>query len=83
MIIPIKGLKSAMKSPCVVMIRPTDDGATPRPSLIWLRTGAIMLPDMTVIVAEARTTPKENFLESVIGKSLSSFYGSANASSEN
>jgi hypothetical protein len=46
------------------MINPTDEGATPKPSLIMLRTGAMMLPAMMVRVAEVRITPRESLLES-------------------
>lgn len=55
------------------MIKPTDDGATPKPSLIRLRTGAMRLPAMMVRVAEARTTPKESFFEPVAAKNLSPY----------
>jgi hypothetical protein len=47
------------------MINPTDEGATPKPSLITLRTGAMMLPAMIVRVAEVRITPRESLLESI------------------
>jgi len=62
--LPISGLKRAINNPWVVMIIPTDEGATPKPSLITLRTGAMMLPAMMVRVAEVRITPRESLLES-------------------
>jgi len=71
--LPIRGLKSAMNNPWVVMINPTYDGATPKPSLNRLRTGAMRLPAMMVKVAEARITPRESFFEPVITKNLSPY----------
>jgi len=71
MMLPINGLKRAMNSPWVVMINPTDEGATLKPSLIRLSTGAIMLPAIIVRVAEARITPRERFFELLIINYLS------------
>lgn len=56
MILPNRGLKIAMKSPWVVMIRPAVAGLTPNPLPIQGRTGAMIEPAMTVTVAEARIT---------------------------
>ena len=66
MTLPINGLNRAMKSPWVVMINPTDAGATPNPSRIRFSTGAMMLPAIIVRVAEARMIPREKFFETAI-----------------
>ena len=42
--LPMTGLNRAMNSPWVVMINPTDEGATPSPSRIRFNTGAMILP---------------------------------------
>jgi len=56
--LPMRGLKSAMKSPWVVIMMPTEEGAAPRPSLIGFKTGAMTLPAMIVSVAETRMTAR-------------------------
>jgi hypothetical protein len=48
------------------MIKPTNAGATPNPSRIRFKTGAMMLPAIMVRVAEAKITPRENFFETTI-----------------
>jgi hypothetical protein len=55
-----------MNNPWVVIINPTDEGATSKPSLITLRTGAMMLPAIMVRVAEERITPRVSLLELII-----------------
>ena len=64
--LPISGLNRAMNSPWVVIIKPTDVGATPKLYRIRFNTGAMMLPAMIVRVAEAKMTPNENLLETAI-----------------
>ena len=64
--LPINGLVRAINSPWVVMIKPTEAGATPKASRIRFSTGAMMLPAIMVRVAEAKMTPRENFFETAI-----------------
>jgi hypothetical protein len=59
----MRGLNRAMKSPWVVMIIPTEEGAAPSPSLIVFNTGARTLPAMIVSVAEARITARAERLD--------------------
>ena len=66
MTLPIKGLNRAMNSPWVVMINPTEEGATPKASRIRFSTGAMMLPAIMVRVAEAKMMPKETGFETPI-----------------